>query len=196
MRVGSGQGTESWTIHRDLLTHHSPFFAAALSGSYKESTTNTVELIEDDPGAFTLFVQWLYTGKCEIEFDKTPSIACLAWALGDKLHCPTFQDRAMCRLIAYYEDSPLHENTMRLIYNVSPPGSRLRMFAVDSVCWDRMENKHLQQIGAAGVMAVEDFNRDLLERLLEYGNEAENLCFDGARYLKVLDYGTCVMGRN
>ncbi|KAL8635283.1 MAG: hypothetical protein Q9226_009370, partial [Calogaya cf. arnoldii] len=196
MRVSSGQETESWMIHRDLLTHHSPFFAAALSGSFKESTTNTVELIEDDPGAFALFVQWLYTGKCEVKFDKTPSIACLAWALGDKLHCPTFQDRAICRLIAYNQEYPLREDAMRLIYNVSPPGSRLRMFAVDSVCWDRTKNKKLPQIGAADIMAVEDFNRDLLERLLEYGNEAENLCSYGARYLKVLDYGTCVMGGN
>lgn len=187
MRVGSGQDAESWMIHKDLLTHQSPFFAAALSGCFKESTTNTVELIEDDPGAFTLFVQWLYTGEYDIKFDNTPSIACLAWALGDKLQCPTFQDYAMCRLIAYYEEHILNEDAMRLIYNVSPPGSRLRMFAVDTICWDRMENKKLQQIGAAGVMSVEDSNRDLLERLLEYGNKVEDPGYHRSRYM---DQGT------
>ncbi|KAI4249484.1 MAG: hypothetical protein L6R42_008971 [Xanthoria sp. 1 TBL-2021] len=77
VRVGSSNDT--WTIHRRLLTHHSPFFAAALNGSFNESTTKTVELIEDDPSAFMLFVLWLYSGEPKFNSnDGLPKIACLA----------------------------------------------------------------------------------------------------------------------
>ncbi|KAL8753350.1 MAG: hypothetical protein Q9199_005102 [Rusavskia elegans] len=185
VRVGRGKDAESWTIHKGLLIYHSPFFAAALNGSFRESTTNTVELIEDDPGAFTDFVLWLYTGKLETEFDGLFGNACFAWALGDKLQCPAFQDRAMCHLIVQYKSDFFDEDTMRLIYNVSPPGSKLRSFAVDQVCLDRSVGS--QTIGAAAVVSVEDFNKDLLERLLPYGNEAEYPHLQGSRYMKVLD---------
>ncbi|KAI4254860.1 MAG: hypothetical protein L6R42_007013 [Xanthoria sp. 1 TBL-2021] len=189
VRVGQGKDAESWTIHRGLLIYHSPFFAAALNGSFMESKTNTVELIEDDPGAFTHFVLWLYTGKFETELDGLFGNTCLAWALGDKLQCPTCQDRAMCHLLVQYKKGYFDEDTMRLIYNVSPPGSKLRSFAVDQVCWDRSIDE--QTIGAAAVVSVEDFDKDLLERLLPYDNEAEDPHLQGSRYMKVLDYETC-----
>ncbi|KAL8757745.1 MAG: hypothetical protein Q9199_001998 [Rusavskia elegans] len=82
--VRVGNSNDTWTFHRKLLTHHSPFFAAALKGSSKESTTITVELIEDNPSAFMLFVKWLYSG--ELSFNSSDGlleIACLAWALGE-----------------------------------------------------------------------------------------------------------------
>lgn len=172
--------------------HHSPFFATALSRSFPE-VLNTFELPGDHPGAFTLFVQWLYTGETDDQPDTLPGVACIAWDLGAKFQCPAFQDRVMCQLIDYHKTAFLKEDSMRLIYRISPPGSELRNFAVDQVCWDRtMENReNAQQVGAAGVMAAKDFNRDLLERLLEYGNEPEDPCEEGSVYLKVLDYAVC-----
>ncbi|KAL8893561.1 MAG: hypothetical protein Q9192_005144 [Flavoplaca navasiana] len=112
VRVGSGEEVKSWAIHKGLLTHHSPFFAAALNGSFKESTSNVVELIEDSPEAFKLFVYWLYTGDFELASDTKglPRIACLAWALGDKLQCPVFQDLAMLQLLDYHKQAWLVED--------------------------------------------------------------------------------------
>lgn len=150
-----------------------------------------MELIEDSPEAFKLFVQWLYTGDLAPN-DLAPGtkglarIACLAWALGDKLQCPVFQDRAMLQLIAYHQDQWLTGKTMRLIYHVSPPGSKLRSFAVDVVCYDEILDQR-PGIGVDGIMAVEDFNRDLLEHLVNFNCKA-NPCDDGSRYLKVLDF--------
>lgn len=40
-------------------------------------------------------------------------------------------------------------------------------------------------------MAVRDFNRDLLTRLLEYNKDAEIPSENSSRYLEVLDYKTC-----
>ncbi|CAL8579030.1 hypothetical protein XPA_004793 [Xanthoria parietina] len=52
VRVGTGEGQQSWTIQKKLLTFHSTFFAAALNGEFNEAITSTVELDEDHPQAF------------------------------------------------------------------------------------------------------------------------------------------------
>ncbi|KAL9032508.1 MAG: hypothetical protein Q9180_006459 [Flavoplaca navasiana] len=196
VNVGSGGDAESWIIHKRLLTHHSPFFAAALKGNFAESATNTVSLVEDDPDAFKLFVQWLYSGELALgelaSYSKSlPRVACLAWALGDKLQCPVFQDRAMLQLLAYHKREYLVEDTVWLIYNVSPPGSKLRSFAVDVACYDKIEHRPLG-IGVDGIMAVEDFNRDLIDGLAKFDRTdgEEDPCDEGSRYLKVLDFET------
>ncbi|KAL8876951.1 MAG: hypothetical protein Q9198_004938 [Flavoplaca austrocitrina] len=171
--VRVGKDAKSWILHKSLLNRHSPFFAAALNGSFKEATTNTVELDDDDPESFQLFVQWLYTGEIKADMNDLPTKACRAWALGDKLQCPAFQDSAMLRLIGYHRDEFLTEDTMRLIYTISPPGSKLRKFAVGQLCWDRScEKKH--PFKAVDIMAVEDFNRNLLECFLLGGRAVED----------------------
>lgn len=124
----------------------------------------------------------------------------LTWGSSAELQCPVFQDRAMCQLIASDNDGfHLQSETVRLIYKISPPSSKLRMFAVDQLLWhgqfepetETGTNNYTHQIGAAEIMAMEDFNRDLWERLLEYGGCGYgDPAKKGSRYLKVLDYGT------
>ncbi|KAL8868402.1 MAG: hypothetical protein Q9198_008190 [Flavoplaca austrocitrina] len=200
VNVGSGEDAESWIIHKRLLAHHSPFFAAAFNGNFAESATNTVSLVEDDPDAFELFVQWLYSGQLASNVNYAyhlPNVFCLAWALGDKLQCSVFQDRAMLQLLAYHQNAWLVEDTMRLIYNVSPSGSLLRSFVVDMVCYDQKVEQALD-IGVDGIMAVEDFNRDLLKRLVKFDSTEgrENPCKEGSRYLKVLNFEKNKVGRD
>jgi hypothetical protein len=50
-------------VHRELLTHHSPFFAAALHGSFAESISQSVKLPAENPAIFELCIAWLYTGQ-------------------------------------------------------------------------------------------------------------------------------------
>ena len=124
--------------------------------------------------------------------DGLPGIACLAWALGDKFQCPVFQDHAMLELVAFHGDHYLTEDTVRLIYNITPPKSKLRAFAVDSLCWDRiMDGPSL--ISAAAIMAVEDFNRDLLMQEEGFG-KGDNPRKHVGCYLKVLDIDECKLG--
>ncbi len=199
VNVGSGKDAESWTIHKSLLAHHSPFFAAAFNGNFAESATNTVSLVEDHPDAFQLFVQWLYSGEiaCDLDDeDDLPNVLCLAWALGDKLQCPVFQDRAMVQLLAYFKYKWITVDTMRLIYNISPSGSKLRSFAADDVFYDLTINRY-PEIGADGIMGVEEFNRDLLERLVVFDRTeaGEGPWYEGSPHLKVLDFEECRVER-
>lgn len=53
----------TYTIHRDLLTSASPFFAAALNGTFAEGLDQVVRLPEEKPEIFEWFIWWLYTGS-------------------------------------------------------------------------------------------------------------------------------------
>lgn len=58
-----GQGQTTYKIHKDLLTAESPFFAAALNGTFAEGLDQTVHLPEEKPEIFEWFLWWLYTGS-------------------------------------------------------------------------------------------------------------------------------------
>lgn len=59
--VGTGDKMKGWNIHKNLLTTHSPFFGAALKeGRFLKGVTQTVDLEEADPAAFSHVVEWVY----------------------------------------------------------------------------------------------------------------------------------------
>lgn len=75
--VGGAQTTDSrsqtqttYKIHKDLLTAESPFFAAALNGTFAEGLDQTVHLLEDKPEVFEWFLWWLYTGSLTTPMSK------------------------------------------------------------------------------------------------------------------------------
>ncbi|KAK5690537.1 hypothetical protein LTR97_012090 [Elasticomyces elasticus] len=53
-------------LHKGLLLANANFFQGAFSGHFAESRSNVVELVEEDPAIFLLFVHWLYTGRVDI----------------------------------------------------------------------------------------------------------------------------------
>ncbi|KAF3029607.1 hypothetical protein E8E12_000865 [Didymella heteroderae] len=96
----------SWSLPKRLISHHSPFLAAACDRDFKERRENLIELPDDDPTVFALFVEWLYYGAYAIEPLSLPSNAgndgvsvdAECWVLGDKLLCSNFKSYAMRRL--------------------------------------------------------------------------------------------------
>ncbi|KAK5133050.1 hypothetical protein LTR08_008255 [Meristemomyces frigidus] len=55
-----------YTVHKELLTSASPFFAAALNGTFAEGLDQSVRLPEEKPDSFEWFLQWLYTGSLTV----------------------------------------------------------------------------------------------------------------------------------
>ncbi|KAI9670232.1 MAG: hypothetical protein M1831_006446 [Alyxoria varia] len=55
------------TIPRELLTTASPFFNAALTGTFAEGLSQTVRLPEDRPDVFDYFLYWMYTRRLDHE---------------------------------------------------------------------------------------------------------------------------------
>ncbi|KAI8934367.1 hypothetical protein NX059_009102 [Plenodomus lindquistii] len=62
-RVLVGKNRAVFHIHQDLLTHHSPFFRAALTGGFEEAQKNEVVLSDTGVNTFEIFVHWLYYGR-------------------------------------------------------------------------------------------------------------------------------------
>ncbi|KAJ8112594.1 hypothetical protein OPT61_g5079 [Boeremia exigua] len=53
----------TYYVHRSYLTSSSDFFKNALSGGWKESSTNNIALREYRPEIVKVYVDWLYTGR-------------------------------------------------------------------------------------------------------------------------------------
>ncbi|KAF1950260.1 hypothetical protein CC80DRAFT_539715 [Byssothecium circinans] len=62
VNVGSGTNLKAFTVHEKLLCERSEFFRTTLNGKWKESDVRVVDLPEDDPATFALYVQCLYAG--------------------------------------------------------------------------------------------------------------------------------------
>ncbi|KAL9005661.1 MAG: hypothetical protein Q9188_001567 [Gyalolechia gomerana] len=134
--VGEGDKSATWTLPKELLTNASPFFNAALNGTWLESEAKQVELKDDDPNAFRFFIHWLYEWTFQ-EDGKYPSRVAGdllgttnldAWVLGDKLGCPRFQDFALAHLQRSLSQKADKTEWVRRAYANSPAGSKLRHF--------------------------------------------------------------------
>jgi hypothetical protein len=51
---------QNFTVHQDLISTRSEFFAKALRGDWKEAQERTVVLPDDEPEVFRLYLQFLY----------------------------------------------------------------------------------------------------------------------------------------
>jgi len=67
LNIYVGPDKRQWTLHQNLLCHHSRFFDEAnhVNGDQKRIKNGTLELPEEDPSAFELLVKWLYQGRIE-----------------------------------------------------------------------------------------------------------------------------------
>ncbi|KZF23490.1 hypothetical protein L228DRAFT_260309 [Xylona heveae TC161] len=65
IHVGSDENKRSWSLHRNLLCHHSDYFAEVFPEDAKKKSGHQLDLPEDDPGGFELLVKWLYQGRID-----------------------------------------------------------------------------------------------------------------------------------
>lgn len=149
MIVGTVDNAKTWHLPKELLTRSSPFFAAALNGSFTEANSKVVTLPEDDIDAFALFTQWLYVGEiggspkdCDLDHDHDSPLHCCAstvqtliqaWVLGDKLGCAIFKDLAMLGLIDELNVNRIEPYNVGTACERSAPGSKLRRVFLDQL---------------------------------------------------------------
>lgn len=130
--------SNTWSLPINLISHHSMFFKAACSWNFQESRKKQVELPEDDPAVFGLFVEWMYYGSYDVSSLRAQSsIDAQCWVLGDKLLCSEFKNYAMSRLYALHTASffarPVTCDDVQYVCDNSGPSSKLRQFYTDFV---------------------------------------------------------------
>ncbi len=60
-----GASKRHWSLHRNILSHHSSFFENEVIDTDTKVRGRTIELLDEDPFAFELLVKWLYQGKID-----------------------------------------------------------------------------------------------------------------------------------
>jgi len=135
----------TWSLPKRLISHYSPFLEAACLRDFKELRENRIQLPDDDPVVFALFVEWMYYGEYTIAPFQLPvhvrsdsiSIHAKCWVLGDKLLCTEFKDHAMSRLYAQHNANIFTRaiSTLDVQYacDNSAEDSKLRKLYVDFV---------------------------------------------------------------
>ena len=135
MHVGSGEAKKVWHLPEKLLKSKSTFFTAALEGGFAEGLSKSVALPEEDPGVFKNFIEWLYVGFAQsAEWDGDGLV--LTWILGDRLGCLLMQNDVMCKLIKYYDGIHITVETLKRIYELSTPESKIRRYVIGQCLFD------------------------------------------------------------
>ncbi|KAI4639676.1 hypothetical protein J4E93_009030 [Alternaria ventricosa] len=133
-QIYKGQVKE-YDAHKAVLCAHSGWFMAALTGRFKEASSDTIEVHEDDPDTFQTMMEFFY----EMELKKSPPgrntdsvfksdvIPLIALhILADKYDAKSLQKAAMVAFETRSEESgskPSLETTKMLIhayYSVCP----------------------------------------------------------------------------
>ena len=65
--VGSGDGAQTFAVHKELICRQSEYFRGAFRGGFVEDRTGIVSLDDEDPATFARFLEWrLYNGRLDL----------------------------------------------------------------------------------------------------------------------------------
>lgn len=135
-----GPERRQWSLHRNLLCHHSPYFESEFLGNEaskgpKRSGEHKIDLPDQDPAGFELLVKWLYQGTLDDTSDMTDekkydySVAChKLYLLCNKFEMPILKNESIDRYRQGLLEAQLVPDAEEIneIYRSSPVGSPFR----------------------------------------------------------------------
>ncbi|CAD0089939.1 unnamed protein product [Aureobasidium vineae] len=132
-----GQERRHWSLHRNLLCHHSPYFESEFLAdkTSKSSQRSELELPDQDPTGFELLVKWLYQGTLDDTSDMTDekkydySVAChKLYLLCNKFDLPVLRNESIDLYRQGLLEAQLVPDAEEIndIYRSSPVGSPFR----------------------------------------------------------------------
>jgi hypothetical protein len=137
-----GDARRRWTLHRNLLCHHSEQLEAELegTGTGRGDRKEALELPEHDPTGFELLVKWLYQGKLDDVSDILDAgqkfeyaVHCHAlYLLCDRFDMPQLKNVAMDQFRKGLNQAELVPDPDEIddMYRKSPVGSPFRHLMV------------------------------------------------------------------
>ncbi|KAF1988246.1 hypothetical protein K402DRAFT_392007 [Aulographum hederae CBS 113979] len=160
-------------IHRELLTLHSPFFHAALTGTFAEGLSQTITLPEERVESFEFFVYWLYTQRVEDNFKEgkpTYFVLLELYELADRLAVEGLRNQVVDKMaeLAERTNSVLTPSDTHLLYERIRDSAPMRKLVLDLFAFKKTDNlieKHQDDWHP-------DFMRDLVVKLKRPGAPA------------------------
>jgi len=132
-----GESKHRFHIHKELLCAKVPYFQKMFEGRFKEAVEQKADLPDDNPAAFSLFVEWLYGSRyTQIDIDKRTSNSGLfvdrirLYAFAEKICLNSLMNYTITTLMSNYKEHVCFPTAAAatLAYELCPVGSRLRRF--------------------------------------------------------------------
>lgn len=132
-----GEAKRRWTLHRNLLCHHSELLETELEGGDAAPPKDSLQLPDHDPAGFELLVKWLYQGKLDDVSDLADAnqkyeyaVSCYKlYRLCDRFDMAQLKNLAMDQYRKGLNEAELVPDAGEIddIYRKSPPGSPFRL---------------------------------------------------------------------
>ena len=141
--AGKEGETQDCVVKETLIRIRSPFVAMASRNDWKESRERKINLADDDPSAFQLYEQWVYTGHIFTDGGLDPTRSAdeykalvSAYILGEKLMDADFKDIVIdCIIHKLRKSGSFDIQLTSTFYENTPQGSTLRRLWVDIYGW-------------------------------------------------------------
>src|SRR5436190_9727736 len=132
--INVGATSTPFDAHIELLCDCSPYFNKVFNDRLDDRTPEPVRLPDDDPDAFTEFLNWAYRGTI---FQSRPSPSwidlCRLWVLAGKFEISKLQNLVVthCKNKYSTESGLVAKDAVEYVYDHAIPGSPLRQMVVD-----------------------------------------------------------------
>ncbi|KAF2758265.1 hypothetical protein EJ05DRAFT_382875 [Pseudovirgaria hyperparasitica] len=166
LRVGAE--AVRFVIHRNILTHHSTFFRAALNGAFAEGLSQTVTLPTESLDTFELFLHWAYTCTLDPKAyfkDAKPAYYVLLhlYGLADRLAVEGLRNLVLDTIssLADQTNSVLTPSDTFILYDTIPSSAPIRRLVLDLFAFkktDKLLDEHPDEWHP-------QFTRDLVVKL-------------------------------
>ena len=157
-------------VHKELLCFYSPYYAAAMKGRFAESRQDSFTL-ELNHRQTQLFVEWLYTGRMEVEFwrgEHNDDLHTL-YVFADQTDIIALRRSIMTCLAIAGRVPPTGRDVARLVSQV-PDSSGIRLFLLEEAQaeWGMSEKTNIltEQYWKRCGYVREDFPEDFYAQLL------------------------------
>ena len=182
-----GEEQKKFFVHKKLICHYSGFFRGALEGNFAEAEDNVVELEDDHPDLFALFVTWLYTKHINLTINASEAqiplppavsenyseVAVRLWVLADKLQARRFGNAVISEFHSILTGPKSSIRYAALVYTWShtTDNANLRKLLVEWVA----RTVNLGKVGGHDEPA--DLMVELVKRMYELRQKPDGISF-------------------
>ncbi|KAE9380270.1 hypothetical protein N431DRAFT_361779 [Stipitochalara longipes BDJ] len=140
--IKAGKEGQDFGIHKELISHYSPYFRAAFTSGFEEAKTGIMKLPEVKTEVFEIFYAWLYRQKLwdknskQEDWPDTEDLVKL-YTFADMVRIPSLQNQA---LRAIHKISDINNNfpysMIDYVWGNTTSSSPLRRYFLDQIIWE------------------------------------------------------------